>query len=211
VDCRTATDRAFRSSPEAISAGDDHERPLGLVLRSVQLGRLAAGRGINGYGAGGDGVDVDLAGRKGHARSSMGETLRVRCVSGIQRRLSCDAHLLDTAEEDIGRGEEREVRVVVRVVVPPEEWFEPAAGVQVPGEAPGVVRLVLQSLELRFTERVVVRDMWAAETPLDPQRGEQLRERIALHRGAPIGVHRQPGLDAVASDRLCEKLRGQVL
>jgi len=24
----------------------------------------------------------------------------VRCVSGIQRRLSCDAHLLDTAEEE---------------------------------------------------------------------------------------------------------------
>ena len=53
----------------------------------------------------------------------MGETLRVRCVRGIQRRLSYDAHLLDTAEEDIGRGEEREVRVVVRIVVPTEEWF----------------------------------------------------------------------------------------
>jgi hypothetical protein len=77
----------------------------------------------------------------------MREALRVRCVGSVQRRLPKDAHLLDTTEENVSRREQREVRVVVLVVVPPEEGLEPAAGVQLPTEAAGVVGLVLEGLE----------------------------------------------------------------
>jgi len=48
---------------------------------------------------------------------------------------------------DVGRREQGEVGVVVRVVVPAEERREPAAGVQFAGEAARVVGLVLQRLD----------------------------------------------------------------
>ena len=56
---------------------------------------------------------------------------------------------VDASEEDVGGREERKVGVVVLVVVPAEEWREPAARVELAGEATGVVGLVLQGLELR--------------------------------------------------------------
>ncbi len=62
--------------------------------------------------------------------------------------LADDAYLLDAIEEDVGRGEQGEVGVVVGVIVPAEERREPAAGVQLAGEAARIVGLVLQRLEL---------------------------------------------------------------
>jgi hypothetical protein len=90
-------------------------------------------------------------------------------VRSVQRRLANDAHLLDAAEEDVGRREQGEVGMVVLVVVPTEERREPAAGVKLAGETARVVGLVLQRLELRLAESVVVGDVRAAEAPLDSE------------------------------------------
>ena len=55
----------------------------------------------------------------------MREALGMGEVRSVERRLADDAHLLDAAEEDVGRREQGEVGVVVRVVVPAEERREP--------------------------------------------------------------------------------------
>src|SRR5665811_1274805 len=109
-------------------------------------------------------------------------------VRGVQRRLADDAYLLDATEEDVGWREQGEIGVVVGVIVPAEERREPAAGMQLAGETARVVGLVLQRLELRLAEGVVVGHVRAAEAPLDSKRRQQLRQRVALHRGAPIRV-----------------------
>jgi hypothetical protein len=91
------------------------------------------------------------------------KTFRVGLISHVERGLSDGADLLDAPEEDVGGSEERETRVVMLIVVPPEEWGQPASRVHFAQEAPRIVELVLQGLELGFAEGVVVRDMRAAE------------------------------------------------
>ena len=125
---------------------------------------------LDGHGAGSEGVDADLGGRQQDTRRAVREALGMGGVRGVERGLADDAHLLDAAEEDVGRGEQGEVGVVVLVVVPAEEGREPAACVKLAGEATRVVRLVLQGLELRLAEGVVVGDVRAAEAPLDAKR-----------------------------------------
>src|SRR3954469_13240478 len=82
---------------------------------------------------------------------------------------------------------------------------------QLAGEAARVVGLVLQRFELGLAEGVVVGHVRAAEASLNSTRRQQLRQRIALHRGAAIRVDGQAGLDAVAGDGLGEELRRQML
>ena len=82
---------------------------------------------------------------------------------------------------------------------------------QFAGETARVVGSVLQRLELGLAEGVVVGHVGAAEAPLDSQRRQQLRQRVAPHRGAAIRVDGQTRLDAMAGDGLGEELRRQVL
>src|SRR6202142_1126473 len=204
--------RALRYSPEAGDGRRFSERWCGLGLRSVRQERVGgSGGGIEADGAGGQRIDADLRWQQGDAGGAVREALWVLGVRGVQRLLADDAHLLDPTEEDVGGGEKRESRVVVLVVVPPKERLEPAAGVQLASEPPRVVGLVLQGLELRLAERVVVRHVRAAEAALDTEGGEQLCQGVALHRRASVRVHRQARLHAVSRDGFSEELRGQVL
>jgi hypothetical protein len=78
-------------------------------------------------------------------------------------------------------------------------------------EEAGIVGLVLEGLEPRLAERVVVGDVRAAEALVDAERGQELRQRVALHGRAAVGVHDEARLDAVASGSLGEKLGRKVL
>src|SRR4051794_21349507 len=75
------------------------------------------------------------------------------------------------------------------VIVPAEKGLEPTTRVKQGGEEARVVWLVLERLELRLTEGVVVRDVRSAEALVDSERCEKLRERVALHRSASVSVH----------------------
>ncbi len=96
--------------------------------------------------------------------------------------------------------------MLMLVVVPAEEELEPATRVQHAREDARVVGLVLERLELRLAEGVVVGHVGSTEAMVDAERGQQLRQRVALHRGAAVGVHDEAGLDAVAGDGLGEEL-----
>src|SRR4051812_11819710 len=84
-------------------------------------------------------------------------------------------------------------RVVMVVVVPPEERLKPRTRMENAGEAPRIIGLVLHGLEVRLLERVVVGDARAAETLVDTKRCEKLGQGIALHGGATIGMDLSPG------------------
>ena len=77
------------------------------------------------------------------------------------------------------------------VVVSAEEPLAVGSAILDAAEAPGEVGTVLQGLELRLGERVVVRGVRPAvglgELQIDQQRGDGLR----AHAGAAIGVQRQ--------------------
>jgi hypothetical protein len=61
-----------------------------------------------------------------------------------------------------------ELRMVVLVVVLPEEGSKPGTSMNFARESPGMVRLILHGLELRPAEGVVVRDVRAAEARCTP-------------------------------------------
>src|SRR5947209_14131403 len=101
--------------------------------------------------------------------------------------------------------------MVVLVIVPTEKRFEPASSMEFACKVSGIIGLVFQGLELRFAKRVVVRHVGAAEATLRPEGGEQLRQRVALHRRAAIRVNGEARFDAVSGDGLSEELGSQVL
>ena len=78
----------------------------------MRRGSLSAApaAGVEGHGAGGEGVDADLAGRQQDARGAVWESLGMGEVGGVQRRLADDAYLVDATEEDVGRRQGRQGR-----------------------------------------------------------------------------------------------------
>jgi hypothetical protein len=87
---------------------------------------------------GGERVDVDGAGRQRDERRAVGEALGVGGVGDVERSLACGGDDRDASEEDVGRREEREARVMMVVVVPAEEVLQPAAPVELAVETSGV-------------------------------------------------------------------------
>ena len=79
--------------------------------------------------------------------------------------------------EHFGR-EQADAAVMVLGVVPGKEALEKAACILDRAEARREVRAVLQRLELRLRERVVVGDVGATMGLGDPQVGEQERDEI---------------------------------
>jgi hypothetical protein len=84
------------------------------------------------------------------------------------------------------------------IVVPGEEDLAVLAGCFDRGGPGGEVWPVIQRLELRFAERVVVGDVRAGVRLGDAEVGEQERHRFGGHRRAAAGVDGQ----LVAADRL---------
>src|SRR5436190_6532922 len=119
--------------------------------------------------------------------------------------------IFDASIEYIRGCEERKARMLMMVIIPGEEFLAPGSCVGKRGEALRVVGLVLERLELRLGEGVVVADVRPAEAPRDAECAEELRESFGAHRGATVSVHdERAGLDAVARDGLAEELRGEL-
>ena len=109
----------------------------------------------------------------------------------------------ETSLEYVGRREECKRRMLMTLIVPVEEFLAPASTKSGRRKALGVVGLILERLELRLREGVVVADVRAAEATHDPEGAEELREPLRAHGGAAVGVHdERTGLDAVARYRL---------
>ena len=95
-------------------------------------------------------------------------------------------------------------------VVPGEEDVAVGAGVLDRAEARREVRPVLQRLELRLGERVVVGDVRPAVGLGDAQVGQQQRHGLGGHRRAAIGVDGQLlAADALPGTGLADELLGQ--
>jgi len=101
--------------------------------------------------------------------------------------------------------------MMMLVVVPTEKGLEPTARVKQSGEESRIVHLVFERLELRLAERVVIAEVRAAEALIDPERGEELCEGVALHRSASVSVHDEARLDTVASSGLGKQPCREVL
>jgi hypothetical protein len=107
-----------------------------------------------------------------------GEALRVGGIGGGKHGGPGGHALVGQAEVHVVRGEQAKTAVMVLGVVPREE--DVAVGPDVLNRAEPVRerRPVLQRLELRFGEWVVVGDVRAAMRLRDPQVGEQERDGL---------------------------------
>jgi hypothetical protein len=88
------------------------------------------------------------------------EAFGVFCVSVVQHGLSHGYEFVGTLEVDIGRREITNAGMAMLVVVPGKETRAVREGMIDATEALGEIGSVLDGLEVRFRERIVVRDMW---------------------------------------------------
>src|SRR5664280_1215998 len=131
-------------------------------------------------------------------------------VGGVEGDGPGDRDLGGPPGMDVGRGEEADPRMAVRRVVPGEEGGAEGPGVLERAEAAGKGRPVLEGLELGLAVRVVVGHVGPRVALLDPEVGEQEGDRLAAHRGAPVGVDRElPRLDALLGGGLGDEPFGE--
>lgn len=78
--------------------------------------------------------------------------------------------------------------VMVILVIPSEEAAAEGPGILDAAEALGELRLVLESLEVAFGERIVVRGMRPVVRTGDAKIGEQQGGGLGLHRATAIGM-----------------------
>ena len=140
----------------------------------------------------------------------MNESFRVPGPSATQGALA----FLDNAPSppvmDVIGGEHRDSAMAVLGVVPREE--RPAEGGRGGDvcEASGKAGVVLQGLELRLGEGVVVADPGAAQRAGDAEVGEQLRGALAGHGCAAVRMQGEHlGLDALLEARWLDEPAGQ--
>ena len=76
-------------------------------------------------------------------------------------------------------------------------------------EAPREAGVILQGLELRFGERVVIADLGAAQRAGDPEVGEELGGTLAGHRRAAVRMQGHLGLDALLETGFLDQRRGE--
>ncbi len=105
--------------------------------------------------------------------------------------LSPGEHRVGSAMVDIIGGQHGDAAMAVFGVVPREERPAKSDGRVDAGETAGESRVVLQGLELRLGERIVIGDLGAAQRARDPEVGEQLRGTLACHRCPTVGVQRE--------------------
>ena len=88
---------------------------------------------------------------------------------------------------DIVWGQHGDTAMAVLGVVPREERPAEARGVLDVDEATGKAGVVLQGLELRLRERIVIGDLGTAQGSRDAEVGEKLSRALARHRRPAIG------------------------
>src|SRR5260221_9904007 len=99
--------------------------------------------------------------------------------------------------------------MLMMIIIPTEKLLAPPPSMSGRGKAVWVVRLVLERLELRLRERVVVADARPTEATFDTQGTEQLGKPVRPHGRTAIRVHRKrSGIDAVSLHGLREKAFG---
>jgi len=95
-------------------------------------------------------------------------------------------------------------------VVPRKERSAVARGVIDPEEATRKTGGVLQGLELRLRERVVIGDLGPTQRSRHTEIGKQLRRALARHGGSTIGMQGQNlRLDALLDTRFFDQSTGQ--
>src|SRR5450830_1260464 len=119
-------------------------------------------------------------------------------------------NLLGPAVMDLGRSQISDAGVVVLVVVPGEEPLAEDAPLLDRAEAAGKLRAVLQGLELRLREGVVVGHVGPAVGLFDTQVRQELGHGPRAHRASAVGVSGQlAGGDPLLAAGLGDQLRGQ--
>ena len=99
-----------------------------------------------------------------------------------------------------------ETGMVVVLVVPSEEAAAEVPGILGAAEATGKFRLIFQSLEVSFRERVVIGCMGPAVRFGDSEVGQHQGRRLGLHGAAAVGVEGQlTGRDGVLFDGVIEQ------
>ena len=107
---------------------------------------------------------------------------------------------------DVMRGEHRDPGMSMLGVVPGEERTAEGGRGRDVVEPPGEAGVVLQGLELRLGEGVVVTDLGTAERAGHPEVGQQLRGALAGHRCPAIRMQRQRlGFDALLEAGLLDE------
>ena len=100
--------------------------------------------------------------------------------------------------------------VAANGVVPLEELSAMSAGVLDRAEARREVGSVLQGFELRFRERIVVRDVRTAVSFDDVEIDEQSGHRLGAHAGTAVGMQGQSArIDVLLLNRIGDELLGQ--
>jgi hypothetical protein len=109
----------------------------------------------------------DRHGRK--SRATADEAVGVTVACGIGDGLAHDEDLVVVAPMQRVRRDQADAAVAVFVVVPAEGVTGPGAGVLDRAEATGIAGTVLEGLELRLAEGVVVRDVRPAQALRDAE------------------------------------------
>ncbi len=113
------------------------------------------------------------------------------------------------ALEDVGRRVAVQAAVLMFVVVPAEEVVAPATCMGGVGEAPGVVGLGLEGLEVRFRVGIVVAHPRSGVTDADLQFGEQVDEARRGHRRAAVLMHGEAGSRRVSRYTAADEATGE--
>ena len=155
-------------------------------------------------------VDPYLHGTSRWVGDAGGEALRMRGVrSGEHGRPRGDA-LLGEAVMHVGGRQQAEPGVMVLGVVPGEKDVAVGPRVLDRTEPLGEGRPLLQRLELRLRERVVVGDVWACMSLGHAEIGEQKGDGLRGHRWPAICVDGElSAVDALAGARLADEPFGE--
>ena len=140
----------------------------------------------------------------------MDEAFGVKGPGGLQGTSALSQHIRCSVMMDIIGGEHRDPGMAVLGVVPGEERPAEGDGGGNVFEAAREAGVILQGLELRFGERVVVADLGAAQRAGDPEVGEELGGALAGHRRAAVRMQGEHlGLDALLETGFLDQRRSE--
>ena len=115
-------------------------------------------------------------------------------------------HDVCATEVDVVGRQQLDAAVMVLFVVPAKERPAVSEPVGEVAQSAWEARVVFERLEMALREWVVVAGMGAAEALVDVEFGEQLRQELAAHWGAAVGVQGDaPGFHVVLCHRLFDE------
>ena len=121
-------------------------------------------------------------------RSTLDEPLGMPRVGGVQDVLPLRPYGGRLADVDDGGRQEADRAMTMFVVVPGEEHLPERTAILDRAESLGKLGTVLERLEVRFREGVIVGNMRAAVGFRHAEIGQEQRDWLAAHAGAPVRV-----------------------